>query len=123
MSVARDAPPSRDSQGRAWRARWPELTALILGLLLSLTAYGLTAAWEARRWAADIEERVAVYAQVLGGKLQQIISDVEVLAQFYGASKAVTADEFARFTRPLLQRHPGLTALERARGTGQPAST
>ncbi|WP_295454995.1 CHASE domain-containing protein [uncultured Thiodictyon sp.] len=100
------------NQGRAWRASWPELTVLVLGLLLSLATYWLTAALEAQRRAADIEDRVAVYAQVLGGKLQQIISDVEVLAQFYGATTAVTADEFTHFTRPLLQRHPGLSALE-----------
>ena len=93
------------------RALWPEPLTLALGLLATLTASWLVSAWEHDQLAAPLPRQLAVCAQTLQDALQQTVSDVEVLTQFYDASKDVTRDEFTRFARPLIARRPVLKAL------------
>jgi len=95
-----------------WRAHRPEAAALVLGLLVSITAWWLVRGWEARQRAPQVSEQVAVSAHALAKTLAHLVDDVQVLAQFCDAAEPVSADAFARFTQPFLARHPGLQALE-----------
>jgi PAS domain S-box-containing protein len=95
-----------------WRAHRPAAAALVLGLLVSITAWWLVRGWEARQRAPQVSEQVAVSAHALAKTLAHLVDDVQVLAQFCDAADAVSADAFARFTHPFLARHPGLQALE-----------
>ncbi len=96
----------------SWHAHWREIGILILGALASSGLAWLDWSWESRQRATELRQWVEVSAEALDQRLQHLVNDVQVLAQFYGASNRVDGDEFARFTRPFLQRHPMLHALE-----------
>ncbi|WP_295439118.1 CHASE domain-containing protein [uncultured Thiodictyon sp.] len=96
----------------AWWVLRPAAGVLILGALLSLAAWWMVWGWETRQQRAAVREPVAAAAQALAETFGHLIGDVQVVAQFYDASERVTADAYARFTRPLLERHPGLRTVE-----------
>jgi PAS domain S-box-containing protein len=100
---------------RHWAARLecrPEVVVLGLGLLASLVAWWVSAHWEDARRMSAFREEAEEYARALDREFQSLVADVESLADFYGASAAVSADEFTRFTQPLLRRKPTLQAIE-----------
>ena len=96
----------------SWRIPWPELGTLTAGLLATLAAVWLISVWERNQLIVTLHQQLEVCARALHDALQQTTNDVEVLTQFYDASESVTADEFARFARPLMAQQPVLRALE-----------
>jgi len=100
-------------------ARWvgllkarPEIILVALSLLVSLTAWWVTAQWEDARCMAVFREDAQAYARALEVEFQSLVANVESLADFYGASEAVSTSEFAQFTRSLLRRNPTMQAIE-----------
>ena len=85
---------------------------LAFGLLASLAAWWVTARWEDARRMAVFREGAEEYARALDMEFRSLVADVESVADFYGASVTVSAEEFARFTRPLLRRNPTLQAIQ-----------
>ncbi|WP_295459072.1 CHASE domain-containing protein [uncultured Thiodictyon sp.] len=94
------------------RARLPELLVLTLGLLISLALAWAVWQWETEERAERLRDDVAVYTQAIAQQLQSLVMAVQAVAQLYGASEVVRADEFELFTRPFLERNPAIRALE-----------
>ncbi len=100
-------------------ARWagllkghPEIMLVALSLLVSLAAWWTAAQWEDARRRAVFREDAQAYARALEVEFQSLVANVESVADFYGASPAVSTSEFAQFTRPLLRRKPTMQAIE-----------
>lgn len=92
--------------------RLPQILILALGLLVSLTVAWIAHQWEAEKRATVLHRAVEADAQAIQQTLEGLVADVQAIAQFYNASDAVNADEFARFARPFLERNRAIHALE-----------
>ncbi|MGR9046034.1 MAG: EAL domain-containing protein [Gammaproteobacteria bacterium] len=101
------------SPSAAWRSRrryvgYPLLILLVLVVLVFF--YGNRQ--EMARIAAIFEQQTALFDHLLGDELrmhQEINQNVKGL---FDSSTEVTQQDFQSFTRPLLEKHPSLLALE-----------
>jgi PAS domain S-box-containing protein len=91
--------------------RVPALLVLILGAAFSLAGFRALQAFEERRLQSRFErlagDRIAAVQRTVAVNLEALHS----LQSFYAASKLVERDEFAKFTRAPLARHPAIVAL------------
>ncbi|MBK1723103.1 CHASE domain-containing protein [Thiocystis violacea] len=92
--------------------RLPEILFPALAVLLTLAAAWATQHSENATRTALFRQDAIVYANAIEDRLQNLVNDVQVLAQFLAVAPGVGMEDFARFARPLLERNRAIQALE-----------
>jgi serine/threonine-protein kinase len=92
--------------------QWPALLAFALGsaITLGLAAFEQVRARE--RQQAEFERRGHVLLADLRARLELPVEALQSVAAFFEASEDVEREEFGRFVRDALKRHPSIRALE-----------
>jgi len=90
----------------------PSLLIFVLGATLSLGLFALLGGRARERAQVEFERRAGEIAGTLRSQLERPLEVLDSLCSLFDASTDVSRDEFARFTRPALARHPGIRALE-----------
>ena len=86
--------------------------SFILGAALSLVLFALLRGRAREREQVEFERRAGEIAGTLRSQLERPLEVLDSVCSLFDASAEVSRDEFARFTRPALARHPGIRALE-----------
>jgi len=118
MSASASRTPASAGRWRRWigdlihTERLPERLVPVLTLLATLVVARDIQHTEADRHADHFHDHVESATQTLDQNFRSLVASVQALAQFYNASEDVSADEFAAFTRPFIERQPSIQALE-----------
>ena len=84
----------------------------VLCAALSLGLFALLRGRAREREQVEFERRAGESAGTLRSQLERPLEVLDSVCSLFDASAEVSRDEFARFTRPALARHPGIRALE-----------
>ena len=90
----------------------PAAVVAILGIGVSLAIFTVARQWEDARLRYEIENRTATYGKVFAHIPELYIDELQSIGALYAASKVVDRKEFRTFVRNILQRRPGIQALE-----------
>jgi signal transduction histidine kinase/CHASE1-domain containing sensor protein len=85
---------------------------LILGILISITAFRFTQTFYLSEARNQFERMATQVNAILGQSIARYSDSVRSIRNFYGASEDVTREEFARFVEPTLRQFPAIQALE-----------
>jgi len=125
--VARDVSPnptekiiSRPSSSRlpsvralgGFKPHRASLVVFILGTVISLNLFATLRARARSREHLEFQRRVDDVASSLRSQLERPLEVLESVCALFDASVDVGREEFARFARPALARHPSIRALE-----------
>jgi serine/threonine protein kinase/CHASE1-domain containing sensor protein len=88
------------------------LATLVLGVALTCIAYAAAVERERSQNALAEQRRAADATAAIFLALQIPVETALSLVAYLSASSNITADEFERFTRPLLERHQSLKTLQ-----------
>lgn len=91
---------------RALPRRISVATVILIGLVVTASAYYLVRTWEQNVIDSEFERRANNHAAVLQTTIDQHIELLESLAGLYDASDHVDRSEFRRFVDPILARNP-----------------
>ena len=94
------------------RSHRGSLVVFVAGLLVSVGVWVTVRARMNDRERLEFERRVGEVTTALRVQLETPLEVLESVCALFDASSQVSRDEFARFARPALARHPGIRALE-----------
>jgi diguanylate cyclase (GGDEF)-like protein len=95
---------------RKWRPivqLWPILGAACFGLVVAICAWFAVSIWEERLSRAKFNSTAQDYAEVLQNGLDDYLSKIVAVRAFYEASVEVEPEEFALFTKQILDGQTG----------------
>ena len=81
---------------------WPILAAACFGLVVAICAWFAVSIWEERLSRTKFNNTAQDYAEVLQNGLDDYLSKIVAVRAFYEASVEVEPDEFALFTKQIL---------------------
>ncbi len=90
----------------------PAAVAAVLGISISLAIFAAARQWEDDRLRYGLDNRTATYGKVLAHIPEMYIDELQSIGALYAASKVVDRGAFRTFTRTILERRPGIQALE-----------
>ena len=85
---------------------------LIVILLLVVSIFHFTQKQETSRINSIFDRQVNTLQAILENKTQQHVDINQTLKIFFDSSQLVTKEEFATLTRPVINKHPDIQALE-----------
>ncbi len=83
-----------------------------LGVAISLFMFFVARGWEDIRVRGQFERDADIRVSAIKDAISRNMADVDALKAFYEGSEKVERDEFRQFTKHLLDRNPGIKALE-----------
>ncbi|MFQ5617792.1 MAG: CHASE domain-containing protein [Rhodospirillales bacterium] len=90
----------------------PAAVVAILGIGVSLATSGLVRQEEEGRLRYKMEDHAIIYGTVLAHIPQMHVHELHAIGAFYAASRVVDRGAFRVFARSILERNPGIQALE-----------
>lgn len=90
----------------------PAAVVAILGIGISLAASGLVRQWEEGRLRHELEYRATTFGKVLAHFPEMYVDELRSIGALYAASKVFDRGTFRVFVRSILERRPGIQALE-----------
>ncbi|MCH8213169.1 MAG: CHASE domain-containing protein [Proteobacteria bacterium] len=90
----------------------PAVVVAIVGIGISLAASSLVRQWEEDRLRYKLEDRAITYGGVLAHIPEMYVDELRSIGALYAASTVVDRGEFRLFVRTILERRPGIQALE-----------
>jgi CHASE1-domain containing sensor protein len=104
-------PQSGREENRRWRRIALAAAALVLGLVLSVTAFFMVRNLETGKIQADFEQRARLMAESIKQSIDMSLDDAHSIVNLFSAAGEVDEGRFRLFVRPMLARHPTLLAL------------
>lgn len=87
------------------------LTVLVAGTVLSVSLFMLVRKWEGKRLEAEFIIRAKDRVEAIKNGIDNYLSEIYSVGDFYAASVSIERDEFAEFTKGILLRDPNIEAL------------
>ena len=114
MSQAQRAPsaPGGPPSTPSWRSWWPVGLVALAGLALTLTAFEYVRAASHERLVNHFERETGNLAMATRQRLARYTEALHSLADYFDAEGQVSREAFQGLSRGLLERHPGIRALE-----------
>jgi PAS domain S-box-containing protein len=91
---------------------WPAGVIMLVGSLLGVATCHVAVDYEEDRARARFEEILSDRAAAVERQLSILCENLHATRSFFDSSKVVTRAEFASFTRPILERHREIQAME-----------
>lgn len=83
----------------------------VISLAVVAGAAGYVRTWELDRQKRDFSHAAEAYHQLLGGRLRNIILELDSAQRFFHASHAVNRDEFSTFVSKIVDSSPEILAV------------
>ena len=90
---------------------FPVLVTLTLSIIASASLFGVVREREREQLQAEFDRAADDVEAPLRTRIDGSLDVLHSIGRFYAASRAVTADEFAKFTTTAFASHPGLRSL------------
>ncbi len=106
------------------RRHAPIILTLVLGIILSITAFLFIQESEHDRWRGGFKRAADERLIVLERDFFSTFETLQSLGGLFNAAPGLDREAFRRFTAPVLARHPGIQALEwipRVKASERPA--
>jgi serine/threonine-protein kinase len=92
--------------------QWPAVLAFVLGSAITVGLASFVHVRDRERQQVEFERRGHVLLADLRTRLELPVEALQSVAAFYDASHEVSREEFGRFVKDALRRHPSIRALE-----------
>ncbi len=81
------------------------------GIILFIVSFYAVRRFENRQIYSDFKLQTSYYTEALKSHILGHLDWLHSISDFYSASQYVDRNEFSRFTKPILLRHPGIIEL------------
>lgn len=84
----------------------------VLGVIFSLAGFVYSGSLERKLQEQEVERLLDHQRTRLEGKVDAVIEIVDAVASFVASPEQISRDDFARFTTPVLSRHPEIYSIQ-----------